>query len=73
MTKRDAYKIVYDDLCKCNMFTGIYDAKNGNEHYMFGIGTVMEAIATGVDEETWEDFLDIFYHNMGESEKKVRK
>lgn len=73
MNKAEAYKIVFDDLCKCNMFVGIYDAKNGNEHFMFGIGTVMEAIATVVGEETWDNFLDIFNHNMRESERRAGK
>ena len=72
MNKAEAYKIVFDDLCKYNMFVGIYDAKNGDDHFMFGISTVMEAIANTISEEEGDNFINKFYRNMDESEKKVK-
>lgn len=73
MNKREAYKMVFDDLCKCNMFVGIYDAKNGDDHFMSGICTVMEAIANAISEEEGDNFVSKFFHNMDESEKKVEE
>ena len=45
MTKQEAYLLVYKDLMQNPMFRGCYDARNGNEDYMYGISTVMESIA----------------------------
>lgn len=48
MNKEEAYKIVFDDLTReggCDLFRGIYDAKNGKDSYMNGISLVMEYIA----------------------------
>lgn len=70
MNKSEAYKIVFDDLIQCNLFKGIYDAKNGNEHYMYGISAVMEYIAHGVSEECLEKFNEEFIQNMIASEEK---
>ena len=68
MNERDAYELVFDDLKNCHMFTGIYDAKNGNESFMHGICTVMEFIANKAGRE---DFIDDFIKNMLESERKA--
>lgn len=75
MNKEEAYKIVYDDIIVNgpNLFQGVYDAKNGNTHFIYGIATVMEyiAIKTGNDEKDWDDFQDLFFKNMEESESKA--
>lgn len=71
MTKREAYKIVLEDLSKCNLLIGIYDAKNGKDNFMNGIYTVMETIAHRVDEETGDKFSDMFFQNMIDSVAKV--
>lgn len=65
------YKIVYDHLMQCNMCKGIYDAKNGNEHFMYGISLVMELIANKIGDETCEEFSDMFFDNMEESRRKA--
>lgn len=72
MIKKMAYKMVLKDLCECNMFIGKHDAKNGNEHFMYGIGTVMECIAYRIDEKTGDDFADTFMKNVIESIDKVK-
>ena len=69
MLKKLAYKIVLNDLLKCNMFIGIYDAKHGNPSFMDGIGTVMESIAYSVGNKTGGSFSELFTKNMVNSEK----
>ena len=69
--RTDAYKLVFDDLTKCNMFKGIYDAKHGNADYMYGILTIMENIALNVSEDCYEKFTAEFTKNMTESENKA--
>ena len=70
MTKAEAFRIVYNELVKQNMFTGNYDAKHGNFAFMCGINTVMEVIAD--EAGCLEKFEEMFNHNMVESERKVR-
>ncbi len=62
------WKAVLEELKEIALFRGIYDAKNGNEHYMFGISTVMEVIANKANDDGFEDE---FLHNMKLSEEKV--
>lgn len=69
-----AFNIVYEELTSsdgCQLFRGIYDARNGKEDYMYGISTVMEYIANQVSEQTCEEFQEMFYDNMRESEWKA--
>lgn len=72
-SKARAYKIVFDDLIQHNLFKGIYDAKNGNEYFMYGIGIVMEYIAHGVSEEYLKKFNETFTQNMITSEDAARQ
>lgn len=58
------YKIVLEDLKQVSLFAGKYDAKNGNEHFMFGILTVMEYIA---DKAGNQKYTDMFIDNMNKS------
>lgn len=73
-TVKDAYRIVFNDMMNsgCGLLVGRYDAKNGNEKYMFGVDTVMEWIAYKVSEAQGDDFSELFMKNMVESQKKVR-
>ena len=73
MTKEEAYGIVFNDLMKCNIFTGIYDARNGKRSFMYGIGMVMEYIAYNVSPDTYNEFSSYFTNNMIASEKKAKK
>ena len=71
-TIQDAYRIVYNDILNsgCDLLVGKYDAKNGNEKFMYGISTVMEFIAYRVSEADGDAFSDLFVKNMIKSEKK---
>lgn len=73
-TVQDAYRIVFNDMINsgCGLLVGKYDAKNGNEKYMFGVDTVMEWIAYKVSEAQGDDFSELFTKNMVESQKKAR-
>lgn len=73
-TVQDAYRIVFNDMMNsgCGLLVGRYDAKNGNEKYMFGVDTVMEWIAYKVSEAQGDDFSELFTKNMVESQKKAR-
>lgn len=73
-TVQDAYRIVFNDMMNsgCGLLVGKYDAKNGNEKYMFGVNTVMEWIAYKVSEAQGDDFSELFTKNMVESQKKAR-
>lgn len=70
MDKKEAYEIVYNDLIAARLFRGIYDARNGNVSFMNGIATVMDVIADSA--EKYEEFEDLFYKNLEESEKKAK-
>ena len=73
LTKEQAYRIVFNDLEKIPMFRGIYDARRGNESFMYGIETVMETIALGVSEDMHDQFCDIFTANMIGSEDRAKQ
>lgn len=68
--KERAYKTVYNDLMRCGLFAGRYDAKNGNEHFMYGVLTVMDVIAKGAGQ--LDEYERLSMHNMLESEEKAR-
>ena len=70
MNKKEAYKIVFNDLKNCNLFKGIYNAKNGNKHFMNGIGCVMENISYNAG---FDNFGNIFIENLIKSEKQLER
>lgn len=63
----EAFKTVLNKLKECEMLCGKYDGEHGNEHYMYGISTVMEVIANLAGDE---EFEDMFLKNMIKSEEK---
>jgi len=69
--RTEAYKLVFDDLTKCNMFKGIYDAKHCNANFMYGILAIMENIALNVSEDCYENFTTEFTKNMIDSKHKA--
>ena len=71
ISKQDAAQFVLDELRQCDLFRGKYDAKHGNEHYMYGICTVIENIAYMVSEECHDRIDKEFTQNMIESEAKA--
>lgn len=70
-TNTKAYQVVFQDLMQIDLFRGIYDAKNGNKYFMYGIATVIECIAYGVSEECLEKFNKEFTQNMIASVEKT--
>lgn len=56
-------QIILDKLKECPLFCGHYDHENGNEHFMYGVSTVMEVIAHYAGDE---EFEDMFLKNMGD-------
>ena len=67
-----AYEIVFNDIVNsgCGLMIGKFDAKNGEEYFMYGISTVMEWIAYRVSDEVGDEFSDLFIKNMIESENR---
>ena len=65
---RRAYKLVYNDLRKVNLFRGVYDARHGDEHFMYGIQTVMEIVAFEAEDF---GFDDLFLDNLTYSQLKA--
>jgi len=72
MDKKIAFGIVLQELIKCDLYCGKYDAKNGNESFMNGVCCVMEAIACRVNDEIYEAFSDMFLHNLLASENRTK-
>ena len=69
----DEAKAVYDKLIEIPLFCGVYDAKHGNEHFMYGICTVMEQVANMVSDELLFEYEDLFHLNMTASKQKVKQ
>lgn len=72
MTKEDIRQLVLE-MMECPMFRGEYDAKHGNESFMYGISTVMEYLASRVGDAFYQGVSDVFTHNMVKSQEKVHK
>jgi len=70
MDKKEAYKIVFEDLKEIGLFVGKYDARHGIRRYMMGIQIVMDAIAAEISEEEYDKFDTEFVNNLIESERK---
>lgn len=72
MNKEEIRQLVLK-MMECPMFRGEYDAKNGSEYFMNGIATVMEYLASLVDDTFCQEVSDVFTHNMAKSQEKVQK
>lgn len=72
-TKRNAYKIVLEDMIDsgCGLFIGRYDAKNGSDAYMHGICTAIEYIAYKISDEVGDAFDVMFFDNMVKSKGEI--
>ena len=73
MIRKLAYWIVYSDLKQVSLFRGIYDAKYGDKHYMYGIWSVMEFIAHNISEDFAEDLNNTFVDNLIMSCEKTER
>lgn len=70
---QNAYRLVFNDIMNSgvNLFQGIYDAKNGDVSFMYGIETVMEYLAYKVSETDYNNFSELFTQNIIDSEKDI--
>lgn len=64
-------KTIIEKLQEKKLFTGIYDAENGNDSFMYGILTALEAVAQLQSEEYAEEVQMKFFKNMSDSEERV--
>jgi len=71
MTREEMLKDLIEEMSKCGMFVGKYDAKNGSEKFMHGVSAVMEYLAYEVSEEYGNAFSEKFTKNMIDSENNV--
>lgn len=55
--EREILKKIVEEMRKCDLFAGKFDAKNGNVNFMYGIETVMEYL-TGLISEEYHDELE---------------
>ena len=72
MNKEEIRHLV-SKMMECPMFRGEYDARHGDESFMYGIATVMEYLASCVDDIFYQEISDVFIHNMVKSQEKVGK
>lgn len=70
---QNAYRMVFNDIMNSgvNLFQGIYNAKNGDVSFMYGIGTVMEYLAYKVSEADYDNFSELFTQNIVDSRKDI--
>lgn len=71
--EKEMLKGIIEEMRECNMFNGIYNAKNGSTQFMYGISTVMECLAYRVSDEYGDSFSDTFVNNLITSEQKVEE
>lgn len=64
-------KAIIDKLQENKLFTGIYDAENSDASFMYGILTVLEAVAQLQSEEYANKVRTKFFKNMIDSEERV--
>ena len=69
MAKEEIRQLVLE-MMEYPMFRGEYDAKHGNESFINGIATVMEYLASLVDDTFCQEVSDIFTHNMVKSQEE---
>jgi len=68
MTREEMIKELIEEMSECGLFIGKYDAKNGNQNFMYGIQTVMEYLSYEVSEEYGDNFSAMFLKNMIDSQ-----
>lgn len=69
------YKVVkdlFESMKEVRMFRGLYDAKHGDDHYMYGVMAPMECIAYLLGEDYGDSFSDEFIGNMVKSQERAK-
>jgi len=72
MDEQEAFEIVFNKLKECPLFCGKYDAAHGDDHFMYGVGTVMEYISYYISDEVGMVFEGEFANNIVESKEKAK-
>ena len=67
---RNEWNEVINEISAVPMFRGIYDAKNGEEEFMYGVLTVIEYIANKAGNASYPE---MFLKNMAKSEEKNKQ
>lgn len=62
--KKTLESIINRAMNDIGLFRGEYDHNNGNEHFMYGINTVIEYFAYLVGEDFGEEVSNKFFKNM---------
>lgn len=70
MVNTNTIKELIEEMSSCDLFIGKYDAKHGNEYYMYGVSAVMEYLAYRVSGEYGDEFSKMFTKNMLDSENE---
>lgn len=65
--ERETLKKIIEEMRKCGLFAGKFDAKNGKVNFMYGIETVMEYLTMLVSEEYHDEFEKEFIDNFKKS------
>lgn len=71
MTREEMIKNLIEEMSKCGLFIGKYDAKHCKGNFMYGVLTVMEYLACEVSEEYRDEFASMFFQNMIDSQNKL--
>ena len=71
MNKKETYLTVYEDLIKCPLYVGIYDATNGNEHFIYGISSIMDYISMKAGK--LDEYEELWNKNMRESAERSER
>lgn len=65
--EHEVLKKIIEEMRKCDLFAGKFDAKNGNVNFMYGIETVMEYLTGLISEEYHDEFEKEFMINFEKS------
>lgn len=65
--EREILKKIVENMRKCGLFAGKFDAKNGNVNFMYGIETVMEYLTGLISEEYCNEYQKEFINNFERS------
>ena len=65
--EREVLKKIIEEMQKCGLFAGKFDAKNGNVDFMYGIETVMEYLTSLISDEYHDEYEKEFINNFERS------
>ena len=71
--RKRALKKAIEEVQKCKMMKGIYDAENGNNDFMWGIEFALLGFAYQISDEYGDLIEDEFDKNMIESRERARE